>query len=114
MNKVKLQDSTRNEIRELSKQFDNIKRIIVNNKECKVDPQKTYNYYKKHYEGLELLTFKEQKITLKIEDTDPEVVYTTGLANEQFEQLINHIEEKIKFVLWQKHQEQLILTQLEN
>lgn len=111
LNELHLDLNTIEQIYEISKQFDDEKRIIRNGEECTINQNNTHEQLKKHHENSYVLTFKGEDVKLKIENDDPEIQYTTGLSTRQIQQIINYIEEKIKFILWQKHQEQLILTQ---
>ena len=92
---------------------DTKKRIILNGREYKTT-RYDYNYYLENYGNTKLLNFKGKDVYLHIENTDPEIQYTTGLSSDQLNQILFYIEEKLNFILWNQHQKQLILTQLEN
>ena len=68
----------------------------------------------KRYGDKKMLTFKGQNVLLKIENTDPIITGREGLSKKKIETIIKYLENKISFILWQKHQKQLQLIQLEN
>lgn len=109
-----LKQDTINEIKKLSKECGNVLKLIIDGQQCEINSDLTYDVYNKAWGGTHILTFKGENIYLKIEDTDPTPVFTTGLDSQTMNNVIKYIEEKLKFILWKQHQEQLILTQLEN
>jgi hypothetical protein len=109
-----LKQDTINEIKKLSEEFNDVPKLIIDGEQCEINSILTYDVYNRAWGGKHILTFKGENVYLKIEDTDPTPVFTTGLDPQTINNVINYIEEKLKFILWKQHQEQLILTQLEN
>ena len=109
-----LKQDTINEIKKLSEEFDNVPKLIINGQQCEINSNLTYDVYNRDWSGKHILTFKGKDICLKIEDTDPKPVLMTGLDPKTINNVIKYIEEKLKFILWKQHQEQLISTPLEN
>jgi len=109
-----LKQDTINEIKKLSEEFNDVPKLIIDGRQCKINSDLTYDVYNRLWGGKYLLTFKGEDVYLKIEDTDPTPVFTTGLDPQTINNVIKYIEEKLKFILWKQHQEQLISNPLEN
>lgn len=109
-----LKQDTINEIKKLSEEFDDASKLIIDGQQCEINSDLTYDVYNRLWGGRHILTFKGEDIYLKIEDTDPTPVFITGLDPQTMNNVIKYIEEKLKFILWKQHQEQLISNLLEN
>jgi len=109
-----LKQDTINEIKKLSEEFDDVPKLIIDGQQCKINSDLTYDAYNRLWGGKRVLTFKGKDVYLKIENTDPTPVFTTGLDPQTINNVIKYIEEKLKFILWKQHQEQLISHLLEN
>lgn len=109
-----LKQDTINEIKKLSEEFDDVQKLIIDGQQCEINSDLTYDVYNRLWGGKRVLTFKGEDVYLKIEDTDPTPVFTTGLDPQTINNVIKYIEEKLKFILWKQHQEQLISNLLEN
>lgn len=109
-----LKQNTINEIKKLSEDLDDVQKLIVDGQECEINSALTYDVYNRLWGGTCILTFKGEDVYLKIEDTDPTPVFTTELDPQTINDVIKYIKEKLKFILWKQHQEQLISNLLEN
>lgn len=109
-----LKQDTINEIKKLSEEYDDVLKLIIDGQQCEINSNLTYDVYNITWGGKRVLTFKGEDVYLKIEDTDPTPVFTTGLDPQTINNVIKYIEEKLKFILWKQHQEQLISNLLEN